>query len=120
MTQHIPPDAEDNFLRGYHDIPDAPALRAMSYIKLASLLESCEKDSARFHVLEAEKRRRDNVSLATKVEVVVAHVDPDNDKKPSPDHWYKKPLPVIFLAVAAGCIILGIRYVLIHHFGVPF
>lgn len=43
----------------------------------------------------------------------------NQDTKPSPDHWYKKPPAVITLAVVSGIIVLGIRYLAIHRFGVP-
>ena len=39
--------------------------------------------------------------------------------RPGPDHWYKKPIPVIALAVVSGCILLVIRYVLKVHFDFP-
>ena len=43
----------------------------------------------------------------------------DQDTKPSPDHWYKKPPAVIGIAVVSGLLLLGIRYLAVHRFGVP-
>ena len=113
------PSAEEDSARVFHGIPSDEWLQSISYVELSALLVSCQKDSAKFHVVEAEKRRRDYHLSPAKMEIVVAQEDTDKDKKPSPDHWYKKPLPAIFLTVVAGSILLGIRYALIHHFGVP-
>ena len=45
-------------LRGYHGIPDSEKLRAMSYIQLSEIFQSCEKDSTKLHVVEREVKRR--------------------------------------------------------------
>ena len=52
------PTAEDDFVRGYHDIPDTAELNALSFAQLASSLSSCQKDSPKFHVIEREMKKR--------------------------------------------------------------
>jgi hypothetical protein len=49
---------EEDFVRGYHGIPDDGKLKAMSFAELASLLTECEKDSAKFSVVEREMKKR--------------------------------------------------------------
>ena len=51
------------------------------------------------------------------VDNVVKNVAEQVRKEPAPDHWYKKPVPVIALAVTAAIIVLGLRYMLKHKFG---
>jgi hypothetical protein len=50
-------EEEEGFVRGFHGIPDAEKLNAMSFAELASLLSSCEKDSPKFHVVERELKK---------------------------------------------------------------
>jgi hypothetical protein len=38
-------------------------------------------------------------------------------REPAPDHWYKKPIPMIAFSVIAGILILCVRYAAIHYFG---
>ena len=45
---------QEAFDRSFEDIPDAEKLAAMSFVDLATLLSSCEKNSAKFHVVERE------------------------------------------------------------------
>ena len=52
------PNDNDDFDRGYHGIPDNEDIAAMSFVELASQLSSCAKDSAKFHVIEREMKRR--------------------------------------------------------------
>lgn len=48
----------DDFVRGFHGIPDAAELGRMTFAELASLLSSCERESPKFHVVEREMKRR--------------------------------------------------------------
>ena len=53
-TEKDQAEEEEAFSRGFHGIQSAAQLRAMSFVDLASLLSSCEKDSAKFLVVERE------------------------------------------------------------------
>ena len=99
---------EDYFLLGFNNGHDQAALRTMSYVALCSHLEDATKETTRYMLLEAEKRRRDSLPAEQPAE--------QPGQKPSPDHWYKKPVPVIIIAVVGGCILLTIRYLLRKHF----
>lgn len=50
-------EEQEGFVRGYHGIPDAGKLSAMSFSELASLLSSCEKESPKFLVVERELKK---------------------------------------------------------------
>jgi hypothetical protein len=50
-------EAQEGFVRGFHDIPDPEKLNAMSFAELSSLLSSCAKDSAKFLVVERELKK---------------------------------------------------------------
>lgn len=50
-------EEQEGFVRGFHSIPDAEKLTAMSFAEIASLLPSCEKDSPKFHVVERELKK---------------------------------------------------------------
>ncbi len=54
---------------------------------------------------------------SAEAEKIIANVDPTPSHKPAPDHWYKKPGPVIIISVISGLILLGVRYILKNHFG---
>jgi len=108
-------DAETDFASGYRGVPDDDKLRAMSYIRLCDLLESSAPGTTAFMVIEAEKRRRD--ALPAEGKQVVANVSAPQAEKAGPDHWYKKPVPVIIITVIAGLTVLCIRYILRNHFG---
>jgi len=58
MSDHHSVEEQDDLARGYHGIPDDAKLQAMSYIKLCETLQSCEKDSTKFHVVEREVKKR--------------------------------------------------------------
>ena len=103
------PQSKDDFFRlGLHGAHSDEQLRAMSYVRLCSELESASTGTTKYMLLESEKRRRDSVPTKE------ASTKPAN--RPGPDHWYKKPIPVIVIAVIGGCFVLGIRYVLRKHF----
>ena len=57
MSTHSAEEKEA-FDRSILDIPDAEKLAAMPFVELAELLSSCEKDSAKFHVVERELKNR--------------------------------------------------------------
>lgn len=48
---------QENFVRGFHGIPDKEKLSAMSFSELAAELSSCEKDSPKFHIVERELKK---------------------------------------------------------------
>lgn len=50
-------DAQEGFVRGFHSIPDAQKLNAMSFAELTSLLSSCEKDHPKYLVVERELKK---------------------------------------------------------------
>lgn len=58
MSDPHSPEEQDDFDRGYHNIPDDKKLQAMSYIQLAEIFHSCKKDSTKFHVIEREIKKR--------------------------------------------------------------
>jgi hypothetical protein len=58
MSDPHSPEEQDGFVRGYHNIPDDEKLQAMSHIQLAEILQSCERDSTKFHVIEREIKKR--------------------------------------------------------------
>jgi hypothetical protein len=58
-----------------------------------------------------------NQPLAIHEKPTIAQTDKIKNGKPSPDHWYKKPIPVVILGVMTGTILLCIRYIFIHYFG---
>ena len=51
-------EGQEGFDRGFHGIPDAEKLAAISFVELAALLSSCEKDSVKFRVIERELTSR--------------------------------------------------------------
>lgn len=59
MSARSKNDAEEQegFTRGFHGIPSAEKLKAMSFAELASLLSSCEKDSPKFLVVDRELKK---------------------------------------------------------------
>ena len=110
MTQdkYTSQDADDDLTLGYRGGKDQTTLRAWSYLKLCSELEDAKHGTTAYMLIEAEKNRRDSIpseQLTSKPR-----------DKPAPDHWYKKPVPVIVLGVLIGCVLLAIRYVLTTHF----
>lgn len=107
-------EEDDAFTRGFHDIPEDAQLRAMSYVALCDALHQATPGTPAFMVIEAEKRRRDS---APEDRDVVGDVGKKPVQKPGPDHWYKKPLPVIVIGVTVFLIGMAIRYVLRHRFG---
>ena len=107
---------DDDFHRGYHGIPDNEKLKAMSDIALFSMLSDCQPNTPKYMAVNAEKLRRE--SNLAKGENIVTKMSANPSEKPSPDHWYKKPIAVIIFAVIAGCIILFIRFIAINHFGI--
>lgn len=110
-------DEETDFVRGYRDVPDDHKLRALSYVRLCDLLESSTSGTTAFMVIEAEKRRRDNNPSSTDPLKVVTEVGTQKRDALAPDHWYKKPIPVIAFSVIAGFLLLCLRYIAIHYFG---
>lgn len=50
-------EAQECFVRGSHDIPDADKLNTMSFSELASELSSCKRDSPKFLVIERELKK---------------------------------------------------------------
>ena len=113
MTQdkYTKQDAEDDFILGYRGGQDQATLRAWSDIKLCSELEDAKPGTIAYMLIQAEKHRRD----------LIPPEQPTTKPRDrlGPDHWYKKPIPVIALAVVSGCILLVIRYVLKVHFDFP-
>lgn len=101
-------DADEAFHRSRNGLPTGEELRAMSYVQLCSLLENSASGSTRYFIVEAEKKQRDALLLAKEVDVKIG-------KKPTPDHWYKKPVPVICTTVIASAVTLIVRQVLIHY-----
>lgn len=108
-------DAETDMVRGYRDVPDDDKLRALSYVRLCDMLESSTPGTTAFMVIEAEKRRRD--ASPTEGEKIVTNVGAQPAQKPAPDHWYKKPVPVIIIAIIGGLVLLCIRYILKNYVG---
>ena len=103
-----PQSDEDFFRLGLHRAFSDRQLRAMSYVRLCSELESAKAGTTAHMLIESEKRRRDSLPAEKPAE--------EPRHKPAPDHWYKKPIPVIIIAVVVGCILLAIRYLLRKHF----
>lgn len=56
MTSQHPSDKED-FVRGFHGIPDDEKLNAMSFTELASELSSADPGSPKFMVIEREMKK---------------------------------------------------------------
>jgi hypothetical protein len=56
MTSQQPSDKED-FVRGFHGIPDDEKLEAMSFAELASEISSCEVGSPKFIIIEREMKK---------------------------------------------------------------
>lgn len=50
-------EEHEGFVRGYHDIPSDNELCKMSFVELASLLASSEKDSPKFIAIERELKK---------------------------------------------------------------
>jgi len=48
----------DAFASGFHGIPSPDKLRQMSFVQLAELLSSCNRDSPKFIVVERELKIR--------------------------------------------------------------
>jgi hypothetical protein len=117
-------DEEDGFIRGYHDIPDDHVLRAMSNISLYDALASAKPGTTAHMVIEAEKRRREVLPIATSSVTADPANSPNNpmdtrfkastepvvkspEDNPSWDNtWYGK--------VAIGLAIFFIGYLLTH------
>ena len=51
-------DEQEDFVRTSYDIPSANDLESMSYPELMEVLFTCEKQSAKFHVVEREIKKR--------------------------------------------------------------
>ena len=58
MSDYRNLENQDDLVRGYRGIPDDEKLQKMSYIQLAEIFHSCEKDSTKFHVIEREMKKR--------------------------------------------------------------
>lgn len=84
----------DDFLRGYHGIPDDAKLRGLSDIELDSLLASCEKGTAKFLSVEREFLRRRAIQHA-----------PPKPKKSFWEHPLMRTLLYIVSVVGAAAII---------------
>ena len=116
VSEYTKADAEDDLIRGYSSAPDELELKAWSYVRVCNELEQAKVGTTRYMIIEAEKRRLDSLLEARK-EAAQAGVKQER-KDPTPDHWYKKPIPVIALSVTAGLLILGIKYILKHKYGI--
>lgn len=57
MTTRAELENDDEFVRGYHDLPHENDLRQMSFVQLVSLLATCKKDSPKFTVVEREIKK---------------------------------------------------------------
>lgn len=90
-------DNDDDFARGYSDIPDDDKLRTMTYIAPCGLLASSESGSQKYFVVEAEKRRRDAL-------------------KEAPTQWFHKPLGIIWLAIIGGVLTVLVVFLLKTYF----
>ena len=115
-SEYTRSDAEDDLVRGFRSAPDETELKAWSYVRVCNDLEQAKAGTTRYMVIETEKRRLDSLSETGK-EAAQASINQER-KEPTPDHWYKKPIPVIALSVTAGLVILGIKYILKHKYGV--
>ena len=51
-------ESDDQFAAGFHGLPGPNELSQMSFLELAELLSSCEKDTPRFLVVERELKKR--------------------------------------------------------------
>ena len=49
---------DDEFVRGYHDIPSDHELNRMSFVQLASLLATCQESTPKFTVVDRELKKR--------------------------------------------------------------
>ena len=101
-------EEENAFIEGFHGIPSEIARRAMSDVELAAALAESDKSSAKFIVLDLELARRKQAQQ---------NVGQD-DSKPSPDHWYKKPSAVIGIGVATALITACLLYLVAQHVGI--
>ncbi|WP_370309600.1 hypothetical protein [Sinimarinibacterium flocculans] len=64
--------AEDDFLRGFHGVPSAEELRALSDVQLASLLSSCEAGSVKWLLINEEihsRREAESLSISRKANI---------------------------------------------------
>ena len=87
--------SQDEFIEGFHDIPSQDKLAALSFVELAALFSECKTGAAKYTVVERELDRRKQ-SQQEKAK---------SDAEPAPDHWYKKPIGVIGIAITSGVLV---------------
>lgn len=102
-------EAEDAFQRGYHGIPSEAELRNMLYVQLCSMLSSTETGSAKFMILDAEKRRRDLLEDR--------YPGPVGDAQPA-KKWYERELGKLGVAIFAGVVVLCLTIIFREHLGI--
>jgi len=91
-------EAEDNFLRGYHDIPSDAELQAMPYVALCDLLSSCQPGATRYAIIAREKERRD---AGEKAKATFAT-----------NRWFERPVGIVILGVAASMVAAAVLYLI--------
>lgn len=86
----------------------------MSYTQLCVKLAEAERGGVAFHLLEAEKQRRDALDKQQ-----LLRQDVEKNAKPAAEHWYKKPPGVIVIGTITALFLSAVR-VLLQHFGITF
>jgi len=90
----------DQFLRGYHDVPGDGELRSLSDLALFELLASCEPGSVKHMAVEAEKRRRESPENAHAKDLLSQETPGAEPDKPH--NWHDTALGKVFIGVATA------------------
>lgn len=93
-------EAEDGFLRGYHDIPSDAERQAMSYVALCDLLSSCQSGTTKYAIIAREIERRD-VNEKAKATFATRR-------------WFERPVGIVILGVVASMVATAAWYLILQ------